>query len=321
MPVPAFSSAPMPSKIWSISSELYLAVPLNSRCSSRCESPAWSSDSSREPVPIQNPSDTDRTEGIASVTIRTPESSVVSRCSWATAAGRRGDRRGAALGVAVAHAVTADRGPRSRVAVAVAVARAPRSRSRSRSAAASVAAATVAAAPAVVAAADRRQLLDGLAGDLGIVGEPQADPAALAVDLDHPHGELVALVEHLLDRRDPAPGRDVGDVQQAVGALGELDERAERGRLDDLAGELVADLDLLGHRADPVDQRVAELPVGRVDEHLALVVDVDLGLELLLQRADRLAALADQQADLLGVDLDRRDPRGVLGQLRRAARR
>jgi hypothetical protein len=73
-------------------------------------------------------------------------------------------------------------------------------------------------------------------------------------------------------------------VQQAVGALGELDERAEGGRLDDLAGVLVADLDLLGHRPDPLDERVAELAVGGVDQHLAVVVDVDLGLELLLQR-------------------------------------
>ena len=49
---------------------------------------------------------------------------------------------------------------------------------------------------------------------------------------------------------------------------------------------------------------------------MPLVVDVDLGLELLLERADRLAALADQQADLLRVDLDRGDARRVLGQLR-----
>ena len=74
----------MPSKIWSICSDSYFAVPLNSRCSSRCESPASASDSYREPVPIQNPSDTDRTEGIASVTIRTPDSSVVRRCCSCT---------------------------------------------------------------------------------------------------------------------------------------------------------------------------------------------------------------------------------------------
>ena len=137
-------------------------------------------------------------------------------------------------------------------------------------------------APAAAAAgADAGQLLGGLAGDLRVLGEAQADAAALAVDLDHADGDLVALVEHLLDRRDPLAGRDVGDVQQAVGALGELDERAERRRLDDLARELVADLDLLGHRADAVDQGVALGAGRRVDEDLALVVDVDLRLELL----------------------------------------
>src|SRR5262249_1760196 len=141
------------------------------------------------------------------------------------------------------------------------------------------------------------------------------DPAALAVDLDNPDRQLITLVEHLLHCRDPATGRDVGDVQEPVRSLRQLDEGAEGGRLDDLAGELVPDLDLLGHRADPVDQRVAELAARRVDEYLALVVDIDLGLELLLQRANRLAALADQQADLLRVDLDRRDPRRVLRQL------
>jgi len=41
------------------------------------------------------------------------------------------------------------------------------------------------------------------------------------------------------------PGATLEMCKQAVGALGELDERAERGRLDDLAGELVADLDSL----------------------------------------------------------------------------
>ena len=85
--------------------------------------------------------------------------------------------------------------------------------------------------------------------------------------------------------------------------------------LTTLPRELVADLDLLGHRADALDQGVALGAGDGVDEDLALVVDVDLGLVLLLQRADRLAALADQQADLLRIDLDRADPRRVLGEL------
>ena len=60
-------------------------------------------------------------------------------------------------------------------------------------------------------------------------------------------------------------------------------------------------------------ERVAELAVGGVDQHLAVVVDVDLRLELLGEAADRFAALADQQADLARVDLDRLDPRRVTG--------
>ena len=67
--------------------------------------------------------------------------------------------------------------------------------------------------------------------------------------------------------------------------------------------------------ADALDERVAELAVGRVDQHLAVVVDVDLGLELLGEAADRFAALADQQADLRRVDLDRLDARRELAEL------
>src|SRR5215218_10210861 len=252
-------------------------------CSRKCESPASSGSSPREPAPTKKPRAADRTEPMCSVTTRSPESSVVSLCSGRTLT---------ALGVAVT--------ARPPLAVAVAaVAACP----------AAVAARPVAAAAAVpAAAADRRQLLLGLADDVGVLGEAQADAAALLVDLDDADGDLVALVEHLLDRRDPLAGRDVGDVQQAVGALGELDERAERRRLDDLRRrELVADLDLLGHGADPVDQGVALGAGLRVDEHVALVVDVDLRVELVAEPADGLAALADEQADLVGIDLDRRD--------------
>ena len=121
---------------------------------------------------------------------------------------------------------------------------------------------------------------------------------------------------------DALAGRDVGDVQQAVGALGELDEGAERGRLDDLAGELVADLDLLGHRRGCAPTSASpELAVGGVDEHLAVVVDVDLRLELLGQAADGLAALADQQADLVDGSIWIVEMRGAYWRELRARRR
>ncbi len=142
------------------------------------------------------------------------------------------------------------------VAAATRTALAVASRATVAAAALTARAAAVAAGP--TAGADGRELLDRLAGDLGVVGEAQADAAALAVDLDHADRDLVALVEHLLDGADAVARRHVGDVQQAVGALGELDERAEGRRLDDLAAEeLVADLDLLGHRADALGQRLA----------------------------------------------------------------
>src|SRR5215203_3475080 len=230
-------------------------------CSRKCERPASASVSPRDPAPTKKPRAADRTEGMTSVTTRSPESSSVRRCS--------GNGPLAAVRVPVrARAALA-------AAPAVAVAPAPRP------------AVAAVAAPAA-AGADRRQLLDGLAGDLGVLGQAQPDAAALAVDLDDADLDLVALVEHLLDRRRPLAGRDVRDVQQAVGALCELDEGAERGRLHDLARELVADLDLLGHRADAVDQGVALLAGLGVDEDLALVVDVDLRLELLGEAADRL---------------------------------
>src|SRR4051794_19802331 len=264
-------------------------------CSTRCDRPASSVASPTEPVPIQNPSATDRTESMCSVTIRTPESSSVRRCSSCTPR--------TLLAAVGARAMA--RAARTAAAAVAPSAVAPR---------AAIAPATRAAAVAPTAA-DGGVLLGGLAGDLGILGQTQADPAALPVDLDDAALALVALVEHVLDGVDPLAGRHVGDVQQAVGALCQLDEGAERGGLDHLAVELVADLDLLHHRVDPVDQRLAQLAVGGVHEHLTLVVDVDLGLELLLQAANRLAALADQHADLVRGDLDLEDPRRVLRQL------
>src|SRR3954454_16717021 len=234
---------------------------------------------------------------MASVAIRSPLSSSVMRCVATRAV------------LATVRIAVGARPALAAIAVAVApaaVATVP----------AAVAATATAAATAATAGADRGELLDGLADDLGVSGEAQAEAAPLAVDLDHADGDLVALVEDVLDRVHALARRHIRDVQQAVGALGELDERAEGGRLDDLALELVADLDLLGHRADPVDQGVALLAGLRVDEDVAVVVDVDLRVELLAQAADRLAALADEQADLVRVDLDRRDARRELRQLR-----
>jgi hypothetical protein len=52
---------------------------LNSRCSRKWLTPAREALSSREPVPIQTPIDTERTVSSGSVTTRVPSSSVVRR--------------------------------------------------------------------------------------------------------------------------------------------------------------------------------------------------------------------------------------------------
>jgi hypothetical protein len=96
--------------------------------------------------------------------------------------------------------------------LAVAVARATGAAGAAVSPAAATAAFTrtartaVAAASSAATARQRGELLDRLAGDLGIVASAHADTTALAVDLDNADGDLVALAEHLLDRVDPVAG-------------------------------------------------------------------------------------------------------------------
>src|SRR5215207_7848731 len=146
-------------------------------CSRKCDKPASSTSSPRDPAPMKKPRAADRTELMCSVTTRSPESSVVSRCSGRSVvpvAAAHDRNHSAPLGIAVAAraslAVTA--------ATAAVAARAP----------------AVAARPAVAAVAaagaDGRELLLGLAGDLRVLGEAQADAATLLVDLDDADGDL-----------------------------------------------------------------------------------------------------------------------------------
>src|SRR6266540_7518654 len=73
--VAAFSSPPSPSKISAICCAVYAWDPLKSRCSMKCETPAFASVSSREPAPTQKPSATERIPGTRSEMTRSPESS------------------------------------------------------------------------------------------------------------------------------------------------------------------------------------------------------------------------------------------------------
>src|SRR3954469_4366312 len=73
--VAAFSSAPIASNVSAICCASYEREPLKSRCSMKCETPARSVFSSREPAPIQKPRETERTLGTFSAMTRSPESS------------------------------------------------------------------------------------------------------------------------------------------------------------------------------------------------------------------------------------------------------
>src|SRR4051812_28952815 len=188
-------------------------------------------------------------------------------------------------------------------------------------AAATAAATTVTAGTAILARLARRGILrpldELLRRDHGVafvlLDEVEADAPPRLVHFLHDHVQDVAAGDHVLDVVDAA-GPDVRDVEQTVGALLQLDERAEVGRLDDATGVGVADLGLLRQVPDRLDGGVALRALGGVDEDRAVLLDVDLDLVLRLERADRLAALADDHPDELRVDLDRRDPRSVLGE-------
>src|SRR6185437_12461252 len=69
----------------------------------------------------------------------------------------------------------------------------------------------------------------------------QRQAAALGVDLEDLHADLVARVDDLARALDVVR-RQLGDVHEALDAVEDLDERAERDDLGDLAGQLVTDV-------------------------------------------------------------------------------
>src|SRR5690606_20042532 len=121
---------------------------------------------------------------------------------------------------------------------------------------------------------------------------------AARVDLADLDLDLLAHAEHVVDVLDALAAHelaDLRDVQQAVLARRERDERAEGRRLDDRADEALADL---GHvrvrdRVDRRPRRLGRGAVDRTDVDRAVVLDRDLGARLLLDLVDHLALGAD----------------------------
>src|SRR6266545_4698913 len=135
--------------------------------------------------------------------------------------------------------------------------------------------------------------------------------ATLPVDLGHLDEQLVADVDHVLDRAHPlALLAQLGDVQQAVLARGQRDERAEGGGLHHRPEVALADLrhDRVHLLADHVERDLELLAVGGADEHPAVVLDRDVGAGGRLDLVDALALGPDELADLGDRDLLDVDP-------------
>src|SRR5215218_4023085 len=300
-----------------ISSALRLPVPLNNRCSRKCEEPATASVSSREPTLTQMPTVADNTPGIVSVSTRRPPGSSVrstrpptsstSRTTVSpTPAGAGTDAVApvpAPVRARVRSVVTCPPGWRS--ADTCPVVPCPRTTSRARSCLRGR------------GVAGRGGL--GSAVPIGRDGH-EADLAA-GVDVGDLDLQLVTDVDDVLDLADALAAAQLADVHQAVLAREQGDEGAERRGLDDRAEEALADLGHLrvGDGVDPVHRRLRRGAVGGADVDRAVVLDGDVRAGLVLDGVDHLALGADDRADLVDRDLDGGDARRVVRHVRRGA--
>src|SRR5688572_1600817 len=233
--VKAFMSPPTASTASAMARADHRGVPLNRRCSRKCDAPAASGASSREPVPTQKPTVTERTSGMRSVTTVRPLSSVVVRI-------KRSALPAPAAGAAV-------------VAPGPAAALAPPAAGARRLAGAEVAellgrlllpgvlerhhlAAPGLGCRRTAVAAGGCFGTSAVAGGSSVVAtlpDRRQRDLALLVDVVHSHVDLVAEVEHVLHPLDPLAPAQLGDVDQAVAAREDVHEGAELGDVDDLA--------------------------------------------------------------------------------------
>ena len=105
---------------------------------------------------------------------------------------------------------------------------------------------------------------------------------------------------------------DLADVQQAVGAGEDLDERAEIHQPHHLAQIGLADFGRGREVGDDLDRLVGRGFVGRSHVHGAVVFHVDLDAGLLDDPANHLAAWSNHVADLIGRNVQGVNSRRVL---------
>src|SRR5881628_1192409 len=176
-------------------------------------------------------------------------------------------------------------------------------------------------APAAAGALLWPRRLDGVSEFL----QREPDAPLVGIDADHEQRELVTDADQLVGPGDRSI-RHLRDVQEAVHAGLELDERAEVREPDDLAGDARAHRVALGDRRPRVGLDLLE-PEG---DPLVLLVDVeDLRLDLLplLESFRRVADAAGpghvgdvQEAIHAGLELDERAEVGQVAHLPRDPR-
>src|SRR6266566_6054857 len=129
---------------------------------------------------------------------------------------------------------------------------------------------------------------------------------AHAVDLGDLDLDLVADLDDILDRVH-ALGRELADPHEAFLPRKVFDERSDAHDPSDLAVVDLADLGLFGEALDHRASPVAPLGLGARDADRTVVLELDRRARFGLDRADHLAAWADDLADLVWLDLDRLD--------------
>src|SRR5262245_60321677 len=170
-------------------------------------------------------------------------------------------------------------------------------------------------------------LLEELVPDVGLeLLEAQREALVLRVDVEHHRLDGVALLQGLRRVLQALAPRHVRDVDQAVDAVLDLDERAELGQVADLAGDRRADRVLLGQLVPRVALDLLEAerdpPRAGIDaEHHGLdaVADVEDLRRMLDALAPRHLADVDEPLDAR-LELDERAVVGQAHDLAREAR-
>src|SRR5258705_3831555 len=101
-------------------------------------------------------------------------------------------------------------------------------------------------------------LLEPVAPDVVHLLHAQRHAAVLGVNVQHPRGDRLARLQHLVRVLHPARPADVADMHQPVKALFDFNERAELSDVAHLAGHDRADWILLRHQQPGIRLRLLD---------------------------------------------------------------